>query len=101
MKEKTLTDCIIKVILSIPKGNVATYGQIAAMAGSPLAARAVVRVLNSSSEKKTLPWYRVVNSNGKISLPKGGGYEMQKQLLELEGVVFDKNDKIDFKKYLM
>jgi methylated-DNA-protein-cysteine methyltransferase related protein len=101
MKEPSLTDSIIEIVLSIPKGKVATYGQIAALAGSPLAARAVVRVLNSSSEKYKLPWFRVVNSKGKISLPKGGGYEMQKQMLEAEGIVFNKNDKIDFNKFLM
>lgn len=101
MKDKTLADAIIEIALSIPKGKVSTYGQIAALAGNALAARIVVRILHTMSEKKRIPWYRIVNSKGKISLPKGGGYELQKQMLEAEGVEFDKNDKIDFRKFLM
>jgi len=90
---------VIKVIKKIPKGKVATYGQIAAMAGNPRAARQVVRVLHSSSDKEKLPWYRVINKQGKISLKPGERYEMQKGLLESEGVVFD-DDSVDLKKYL-
>jgi methylated-DNA-protein-cysteine methyltransferase related protein len=101
MKEKTLAENIIEVALSIPKGKVATYGQIAALAGNALAARIVVRILHTMSEKKDIPWYRIVNSKGKISLPVGGGYELQKSLLESEGIEFDENDKIDFKTFLM
>ncbi len=101
MQDRTLAESIIEIIRSIPKGKVSTYGQIAALAGSPLAARVVVWVLNSSSDKEKLPWHRVINSKGKISLPLGCGYELQKSLLEKEGIVFDERDKIDFKKYLM
>jgi methylated-DNA-protein-cysteine methyltransferase-like protein len=66
-----------QVIKRIPKGKVATYGQIALLAGDPRAARQVAWVLNSSSKRDKLPWHRVINSQGKISLPKGGGYELQ------------------------
>lgn len=90
---------IIETIKQIPEGSVATYGQIAALAGNGRAARTVSWILNSSSEKHDLPWHRVVNSKGFISL-KGEGYEMQKQLLRQEGVKFGKNDRINLKKYL-
>ena len=69
------------------------------MAGSPRGARQVVRTLHSSSEKENLPWFRVVNREGKISLGKGAGYELQKAMLEDEGVAFDRRDKIDLDEF--
>ena len=78
----------------------ATYGQLAVLAGEPRGARQVVRVLHSSSEKEKLPWFRWVNSKSKISLPIGGGYELQKALLKKEGVTFTEEDTIDFARYL-
>jgi len=59
-----------------------------------------VRLLNSSSEKENLPWHRIINSKGTISLPEGDGYELQKSLLENEGIEFDSNDKIDLTAFL-
>jgi methylated-DNA-protein-cysteine methyltransferase-like protein len=91
---------VISVISRIPKGNVAYYSQIAALAGSPGSARQVARLLHSSSKKYNLPWHRVVNARGKISLPVGRGYERQRALLEAEGVVFGLHDRIDFETYL-
>ncbi len=87
-------------IKKIPKGKVATYGQIATYSGNPRASRQVAWILHSSSNKDNLPWQRVINSKGKISLPHMGGYEHQKELLEKEGIEFDENDKIDFKRFL-
>ncbi|WP_105617180.1 MGMT family protein [Vallitalea okinawensis] len=91
------TKKIIEVIKDIPAGMVMTYGQIAAVAGNPRGARQVSRALHSMSKKHHLPWHRVINSQGKISL-KGDGFEEQKKLLELEGVRVEK-DKVDLKKY--
>jgi methylated-DNA-protein-cysteine methyltransferase-like protein len=91
---------VIDLIRQIPEGMVATYGQIAAMAGNPRGARQVVRVLHSSSDKHDLPWHRVVNRLGHISLPKGSGYEMQKSMLEAEGVEFNRDDRIDMRCFL-
>lgn len=88
------------IIKSIPWGKVATYGQIAAYAGNPRAARQVAWVLHSSSRKDKLPWHRVINSKGRISLKRNYGYEIQKELLEKEGIKFDKHDNIDFDRYL-
>jgi len=98
--EESFTDRVKRIIKRIPKGRVATYGQIAAIAGNPRAARQVVRILHSSSRKDKLPWHRVINSRGGISLLPGQGYELQKNLLESEGVAFGLNDKVNFKRYL-
>jgi len=91
---------VIEVIKKIPRGKVATYGQIAAYAGNPRGARQVVRALHSSSRKHNLPWHRVVNSKGRISLRPGDGYEKQKALLKEEGITFDQRDTIDLERYL-
>lgn len=88
-----------EIIKAIPPGKVATYGQIATYAGNPRGARQVAWVLHSSSRKEQLPWHRVVNGKGRISLT-GSGYEMQKALLEKEGITFDSDDTIDFDLYL-
>lgn len=88
-----------KVLKKIPKGKVATYGQVAALAGNPKAARQVVRLLHSSSDKDKLPWHRVINSKGGISLSGGQGYELQKAMLKAEGVRFKLNDLVDLTVY--
>jgi methylated-DNA-protein-cysteine methyltransferase-like protein len=91
---------VIALIKKIPKGKVATYGVIAAMAGNPRGARQVVRALHSSSAKHRLPWHRVINSKGEISLPRGAGYEEQRARLERERIVFKANGAVDLAKYL-
>lgn len=88
------------IIKKIPAGKVATYGQIATYAGNSRGSRQVAWILHSSSRKDDLPWHRVINSNGKISLPPERGYELQKELLEKEGVVFDEDDTVDFDRFL-
>jgi methylated-DNA-protein-cysteine methyltransferase-like protein len=72
------------VILKIPKGKVATYGQVATAAGFPGAARQVVWALRSA---RGLPWHRVLGAGGKIYLPGEPGFE-QKMRLSNEGVTF-------------
>ena len=91
---------IVEVIKRIPKGKVATYGQIAAYAGNSRAARQVAHTLHSSWSKEKLPWHRVINSKGTISLKRGHGYDVQKGLLETEGVVFREDDSIDLERFL-
>lgn len=91
---------VVALIKKIPEGKVATYGQIAGLAGSPRAARQVVRALHSSSDKERLPWFRVVNAKGCISLPRGAGYEEQQARLESEGVVLDRHGTIDLNTFL-
>ena len=94
------TESVIRIIASIPKGKVFTYGGVAAASGDPRGARGVVWVLNSSSEREGLPWHRVINSKGTISLKPGYGFELQKQLLESEGVEVDDAGAIELMKYL-
>ena len=72
------------IILKIPKGKVATYGQVATAAGFPGAARQVVWALRSA---RGLPWHRVLGAGGKIRLPGESGFE-QKMRLQNEGVAF-------------
>ena len=96
----SFTDRVRHLIAKIPEGKVTTYGLIAAMAGNPRGARQVVRILHTCSDKDRLPWHRVINREGRISLKPGQGYELQKKLLIDEGVTFDANDNIDLKKFL-
>jgi methylated-DNA-protein-cysteine methyltransferase-like protein len=98
-QESPFTRVVKEIIIMIPAGRVSTYGQIAAYAGNPRGARLVSWILHSCSRKDNLPWHRVVNSKGRISL-RGAGYEMQKALLEQEGVQFSETDTIDFTTYL-
>ncbi|MCA9734645.1 MAG: MGMT family protein [Deferribacteres bacterium] len=87
---------IIDIIYRIPAGKVATYGQIAAFAGFPGRARHVGWILNQTNAPN-LPWFRVINSKGSISLPHNGKYELQKVLLQEEGIIFDEKDFINLK----
>ncbi|MGA2533032.1 MAG: MGMT family protein [Candidatus Aminicenantales bacterium] len=89
-----------RAIKAIPRGKVATYSQIAALAGNYKAARQVARVLHACSDKDRLPWHRVINSRGAISLPRGRGFEQQKCLLKTEGVAVDMSGRIDLKTFL-
>ena len=91
---------VIRLIKTIPKGKVASYGQIAYLTGLYPSVRRVVWILHSCSEKEGLPWHRVVNQKGTISLKPGAGYEKQKSLLEEEGIVFDAKDQIDLDRFL-
>ena len=92
------TDTVIAIIKNIPKGKVMTYGQIAANAGNPWGSRQVSRILHSMSNTHELPWHRVINSKGEISL-KGEGRMIQEEMLKSEGIEFT-NNKIDLNIYL-
>lgn len=99
MPPTELTQKIIEIIRDIPYGTVSTYGTIAAMAGNRKGARQVVRVLHTYSRREKLPWHRVVNREGKISLPDFHGGESQRTLLEAEGIVFSSCDRIDLDRF--
>ncbi|KAB7670800.1 MGMT family protein [Bacillus sp. B1-b2] len=92
------TTKVIAIIKEIPTGRVMTYGQIAKLAGSPRAARQVVRVLHSMSKNHQLPWHRVINSRGYISI-NGDQATIQRQLLENEGISSQLDGSIDLKTY--
>lgn len=97
---ETFSERVLKLIQKIPTGKVATYGQIAALAGKPQGSRAVAWLLHSCSESHRLPWQRVLNSKGKISFPAGSKeHRKQKMLLKDEGVVFTKNETLDLSLY--
>lgn len=100
-KRQTPQQKIYAVIQRIPHGRVATYGQVAALAGLPRRARLVGQALRSTPEGVEVPWQRVINSQGAVS-PRGGlGWEegYQRHLLEEEGVEFSKSGKIDLDRF--
>ena len=98
--KRDFTQKVIQLIKDIPEGKVLTYGAVAALAGNPRAARQVSRILHSCSKKYNLPWHRVINSEGKISLPLQNGYAKQKLLLKKEGVQFNQDDHIDLDEFI-
>lgn len=92
-------DRILAAVRRIPRGRVSTYGQIAEVAGLPRRARLVGTVLKHAPATRGLPWFRVINSSGRISLPSGSdSYRRQRSKLEAEGVIF-RGDRVDMKHY--
>ena len=93
------TDELIEIIRSIPAGKVATYGQIAALAGNPRGARQVARLLAGGSRKHGLPWHRVLGSKGIISMRPGAGLEEQISRLRAEGVEVSDDGRLSLSTY--
>ena len=88
------------IVGAVPAGYVASYGQIAKLAGLPGYARFVGRCLKNLPDGSSLPWHRIINSQGKISFPKDSAmYVKQLDCLQQEGVILT-NDRINLKKYL-
>jgi methylated-DNA-protein-cysteine methyltransferase-like protein len=95
------------IVRQIPQGKVSTYGQIASYISPPpgmdpksylaFGARWVGGAMADCPED--VPWQRVINSKGKVSLRPGVGGSLQRELLEAEGVVFDEHDRIDLKRF--
>jgi methylated-DNA-protein-cysteine methyltransferase-like protein len=95
------TIMVLNTIKQIPYGKVMTYGQIATYSGNPRGARQVSRILHSMSEIHNLPWHRVINSQGGISLTGEPGY-IQATLLSQEGIdVIDKKINLDKHLYII
>ena len=96
MKPGSRYERIYAVIRRIPKGRVATYGQIADLAGLPGHARQVGYALYALREGSTVPWHRVVNAQGRLSLGRviPEGDVEQRIRLEIEGVEFDAEGRI-------
>lgn len=91
---------IYAAVGQIPRGRVATYGQIARIAGIPGHARQVGYALNALPESRSIPWHRVVNAKGEISARSEPGFEkVQRALLEREGVKFDDNGRVSFRRF--
>jgi methylated-DNA-protein-cysteine methyltransferase-like protein len=85
----------------IPRGRVASYGQVALEAGLPGHARQVGYAMAALPDDSDVPWHRVVNARGEIARRSGGtlGERIQRALLEEEGVVFDGRDRIDLERF--
>jgi methylated-DNA-protein-cysteine methyltransferase-like protein len=101
MTKSDLYARIYVVVKKIPSGRVATYGQIAHLAGMPGQARLVGYALHQLSDKSGVPWHRVINRLGQISL-KGSSFEngrLQEKILRSEGVRLNNQGCIDLKKF--
>ena len=86
--------CVRAVISHIPRGKVAAYGQVAALAGAPRNARQVGRMLGEGLCYGGAPWHRVLGASGKVSLPAAAGGDTQRRLLREEGVIFRENGAV-------
>ncbi len=96
---RTFRDLVVAFVKAVPAGKVATYGQIATLAGSPQAARQVGAVLNGLKEHEDVPWQRVVNASGGLSTYKIGYGELQRALLSVEGVSVSADNTVDLSVY--
>lgn len=91
---------VISYIQKIPHGRVATYKQIAILAGKPQGSRGVSWILHSCSTTYKLPWHRVLNSQGRISFDRQShNYREQKKRLEKEGVVISRDGQLDLPQF--
>jgi methylated-DNA-protein-cysteine methyltransferase-like protein len=89
-----------QVVVMIPRGKVATYGQVALLAGLPGGARRVGRFLSRLPAGTRIPWHRVVNASGGISLPAGSsGQRRQRTRLRAEGIAFSKAGRISLGRF--
>ncbi len=96
-----LWDRIYAVVARIPRGRVATYGQVAAVAGLPRQARLVGYAMYGLPAGSKLPWHRVINARGEVSerSDPGPSEALQRHLLEREGVRFDQRGRVSLKRY--
>src|SRR5262245_4873361 len=100
MPMKINFDAIYDVVVQIPRGRVATYGQIAELAGIPRQPRRVGYALSALPTDTRVPWHRVINARGEISLRSQKGSEpIQMRLLKQEGVVFDRKGRIELDRF--
>ena len=100
MKENTFSK-IYEVVKKIPYGKVATYGQIARLCGNPRLSRVVGYALHVNPDPESIPRFRVVNRFGRTSSAFAfGGSDIQRALLESEGVEFDEGGNVILEKYL-
>ena len=95
-----LYERIYEISKRIPKGKVLTYGQLAALAGNPHAARAVGWALSNLPPDSGIPWHRVLNRHGRSSFPSRTKRKLQQALLEAEGIQFDNTGKLDLDRYM-
>lgn len=100
VRAASLRDRIYEVVCRIPYGKVATYGQVATLAGARGHARQVGYALHDLTEGAGVPWHRVINARGEISLRRSpGAEEDQRSLLEAEGVELGADGGIDLSRF--
>jgi len=96
--EQSFSSRVRATVLGIPYGRVSTYGEIAALMGTPRAARGVGHALSTLPHTSAVPWWRVVNATGEISIRHHARF-LQRILLEQEGVRFGPRGRIDMSRY--
>lgn len=98
-QDTSLRELIWQVVATIPRGKVASYGQIARLCGYPSHARYVGTTMKNLPKGTKLPWYRVLRSSGELAFPvASAAYKKQKELLEREKVIF-KRCRVSLKQY--
>ena len=90
---------VYRLVQRVPPGKVVSYGAVARMLEHPHAARTVGWAMHSIPKGMDVPWWRVINSKGRISLSERGGASRQRELLEAEGVAFDERGFVDWERY--
>ncbi len=99
-RSRAFAEQVVEHVRRIPRGRITSYGVVAALAGRPRAARGVGSVLSSLPRESDVPWWRVVNRMGAISTSSFSGLaQMQRDLLEREGVVFDERGQASWQEY--
>lgn len=97
---QTFYERVYEVVRQVPGGRVVTYGQVALICGAPAAARATGYALHHLPPDSGVPWWRVINASGGVSLRgRGPQADLQRQLLEREGVVFSLGGKVDLRTF--
>lgn len=92
---------VYELVRQVPRGRAVSYGGVAALLGHPRSARAVGAALRALSDETTVPWWRVVNRDGRITIGKLDPHaaRIQRALLEDEGVVFDRRGCLDWERF--
>ena len=98
-RPQTSEERILKVLRAVPSGRIASYGQIARIAGLPRNARQVGAILKKLPAGSDVPWHRIVNARGIISSRGDNCEKRQRILLQLEGIRVDDSHRIDVRIY--